>query len=158
MQLLKSLHGLPSVTAGTRHLSTRTKGKVQQPLYCYCCYATFSLVFFTQKSCFIFFLSLLFICQPVITFILHGFSCFVLFPPYKFSFAVSVIGTPEGLSTNCVCARVCVRVSVCFPACCFSVGWELLGTYSSSSSPSVSTKTLLTFAAKFSNDSTSAQV
>lgn len=125
----------------------KNKTKVQQPLYyyCYCYYATFSNFFFSFQKLllfFIFFSVHLPTGHYLILYFCLGF--FFVFFMSLLSFAVSVIGTPEGLLTNHRCQSLLFLccAGVCGPSCCCcSVGWKILGTYSSSSSPSVSPTT-----------------
>lgn len=146
------LHGLPPVTTGTRHLSARTKLKCNSHFTIIIVIMRHSLMFFFlfcfQKLLlffhFIFFL-FLFICQPVIT-----LFCMVT-NSFFFSFAVSVIGTPEGLLTNHGCQSLLFlcRAGACGPSCCCSVGWKNIGHLFLIIASTGHYKDLLTYAAKF---------
>lgn len=122
----------PTGNHGTSAPVCKNKTKVQQPLYYYCYdYATFSNVF--TKAALLFFL---FICQPVIRylcgyFILSFSFCCVCHWNSRRTLDQSWVSvTPVSMLCWCVCG----------PACCCSVGWKILGTYFSLSSPSVTTK------------------
>lgn len=136
MQLLESYRELPSVITGTLHLSARTKLK---------CNSHFTIIVIMRHSL-TFLQKLLFLCFLFLfsfSSANQSLSYFVLLFYFisSFSFAVSVIGTPEGLLTNhgcralllLCCAGVCMCACVCVSACCNSAGWRILGTYSSSS-------------------------
>lgn len=142
MQLLKT-YRLPLVTTGTQHLAARTKLK---------CNCHFTIII-TQHSLngsfwklllfFIFFLSVHLPTSHYLILYGYFFKRFLVSFLIVFLFAVSVIGTPEGLLTahRCQLLLFLCCASVCGPSCCCSVGWKILGTYSSLSSPSVTTKT-----------------
>lgn len=135
------LHGLPLVTTGTRHLSARTKLKCNSHFTIIVIVIMRHSLTFFPKAAFIFYFFSLFICQPVITLFCMVIFFFIIIS--SISFAVSVIGTPEGLLTNHGCQLLLFLccAGVCGPSCCCSVGWKISGTYSSLSSPSVTTKT-----------------
>lgn len=136
------LHGLPLVTTGTRHLSARTKLKCNSHFtIIVIVIMRHSLTFFFPKAAFIFYFFLCSFANQSLPYFVWLF--FLFFFISSLYFAVSVIGTPEGLLTNHGCQLLLFLccAGVCGPSCCCSVGWKILGTYSSLSSPSVTTKT-----------------
>lgn len=143
MQLAQMLHELPAVTMRTRHLSARTKLK---------CNRHFTIIVIKQHSLMFLQKLLFYFVSFFWLFANQSLPCFNLYDSLVqflfnfFSFAASVIGTPEGLSTNRRCRSLLFLCCWCAWSCLLlrmmMISWlekyQALNS-SSSSSPSVTT-------------------